>query len=142
MNKILLSILFLATFITNANAQNVNIPDANFKAYLVGNSSINTNGDTEIQTSEATAFTGEINCSNLAIVDLTGIDAFTGLTQLYCTDNQLTAIDISNCTNLLVFRCSKNQLTALDITSNINLTTLYCNGNNLTSLEHVWNKKE
>jgi hypothetical protein len=38
----------------------VNIPDANFKAYLVGNTAINTNGDTEIQVSEATAFTGAI----------------------------------------------------------------------------------
>ena len=35
--------------------QNVNIPDANFKSYLVGNTSINTNGDSEIQVSEATA---------------------------------------------------------------------------------------
>ena len=33
--------------------QNVNIPDANFKAYLVGNTAINTNGDSEIQVSEA-----------------------------------------------------------------------------------------
>ena len=33
--------------------QNVNIPDANFKAYLVANSLINTNGDTEVQISEA-----------------------------------------------------------------------------------------
>ena len=28
--------------------QNVNIPDANFKAYLVGNSNINTNNDSEM----------------------------------------------------------------------------------------------
>jgi hypothetical protein len=27
--------------------KNVNIPNANFKAYLVGNSAINTNGDKE-----------------------------------------------------------------------------------------------
>ena len=40
--------------------QNVNIPDANFKAYLVGNTAINTNGDAEIQVSEATTFNGLI----------------------------------------------------------------------------------
>jgi hypothetical protein len=39
--------------------KNVNIPDANFKAYLVGNKAININGDTEIQVSEASAFKGE-----------------------------------------------------------------------------------
>ena len=54
--------------------QNVNIPDANFKAYLVGEPSINTNGDSEIQVSEATAFNGTIDCSFLNISDLTGIE--------------------------------------------------------------------
>ena len=53
--------------------QNVNIPDANFKAYLVGNTAINTNGDTEIQVSEATVFNGGINCSSIS--NLTGIEA-------------------------------------------------------------------
>ena len=57
MKKLLLILLFLP-FI--GFGQNVNIPDANFKAYLVGNSAINTNGDSEIQVSEATAFNGAI----------------------------------------------------------------------------------
>ena len=51
--------------------QNVNIPDANFKACLVGNSAINTNGDSQIQVSEAASFNGEINCYNMNISDLT-----------------------------------------------------------------------
>ena len=33
--------------------QDVNIPDVNFKEYLVGEPLINTNGDSEIQLSEA-----------------------------------------------------------------------------------------
>ncbi|MFT6731213.1 MAG: hypothetical protein ACJA1H_002548, partial [Glaciecola sp.] len=41
----------------------VNIPDANFKGYLVGNTNINTNGDTEIQFSEASTYTGIIACT-------------------------------------------------------------------------------
>ena len=53
--------------------QNVNIPDANFKAYLVGHPGINTNGDTEIQVSEATVFSGMIACHMRNISDLTGI---------------------------------------------------------------------
>ena len=73
-----LPLLFLAIIVsTTIFAQNVNIPDANFKAALVGNSAINTNMDTEIQTSEATAFTGGMNAGSLAIADLTGIEAFT-----------------------------------------------------------------
>ena len=43
--KKLLLILLCLPFI--GFGQNVNIPDTNFKAYLVGNIAINTNGDTE-----------------------------------------------------------------------------------------------
>ena len=39
--------------------QNVIITDANFKAYLVGEPIINTNGDTEIQVSEAADMLGQ-----------------------------------------------------------------------------------
>ena len=74
-------------FITGANAQNVNIPDANFKAALVNNSSINTNMDTEIQISEASAFNGTIDCSYMNISNLTGIEAFVSLTNLLCYTN-------------------------------------------------------
>ena len=62
----------------NINAQNVNIPDANFKAYLVGNPSINTVADAEISLAEAAAYNATINCSGLEITDMTGIEAFTG----------------------------------------------------------------
>ena len=62
MKKLLLILLCLPLMTLG---QNVNIPDANFKAYLVGNAAINTNGDTEIQVSEAAAFNGIIACNNL-----------------------------------------------------------------------------
>ena len=68
--------------------QTVYIPDVNFKACLVGNSAINTNGDNEIQLGEATSFNGSIMCDNMNISDLTGIEVFTDLTELYCDNNQ------------------------------------------------------
>ncbi|UXX79942.1 T9SS type A sorting domain-containing protein [Reichenbachiella carrageenanivorans] len=113
----------------------VDIPDAAFKAYLAGNSSINTNGDAEIQTSEATAFTGQINCQNLNIADLAGIEAFTALTGLLCGNNQLTAIDLSQNTALTTFQCQNNNLTSLDLTQNTALTNFVSVNNNLTSLD-------
>ena len=67
--------------------QNVNIPDANFKAALVGNIAINTNGDNEIQVSEASVFNGTINVYNLNIFSLSGIEAFVSLTVLFCQNN-------------------------------------------------------
>jgi hypothetical protein len=76
--KKLLLILLCLPFI--GFGQNVYIPDANFKAYLVGNALINTNGDGEIQLIEANVFNGQIECSYLNISDLTGIEEFSSLT--------------------------------------------------------------
>ena len=116
-------------------AQNVNIPDANFKAYLVGNSAINTNADTEIQLSEASAYTGEIYSSSKNITDLTGIEAFTSLTILRCNGNSLTSIDISKNTNLTHLFCQQNSITSLDLSKNTSLTTLLCHSNPITHLD-------
>ena len=115
--------------------QNVNIPDVNFKAYLVGNSLINTNGDTEIQVSEANAFNGSIFCTQANISDLTGIEYFTALTNLFCSDNQIQNLDLSNNLNLSWLWCENNQITYLDITQNVNLVNLTCQNNNLTYID-------
>ncbi|HEY6160471.1 MAG TPA: T9SS type A sorting domain-containing protein [Bacteroidia bacterium] len=138
-----------------AAAQNVNIPDANFKAALVGNPSINTNNDAEIQVSEASAYNGNINVTGLGIADLTGIEAFTAitgldcsyntltnlnvsnntmLTSLYCNNNSLANLNVSSNTALINFDCSVNALSTLNVSSNTNLSVLGCNNNNLTSL--------
>jgi Leucine-rich repeat (LRR) protein len=124
--------------------QNVNIPDANFKAYLVGDIAINTNGDNEIQVSEASTFNGTISLtqgpggsfmSGLNITDLTGIEAFVSLTGLICANNPLTSLDVSACSALSWLDCSWNPLTSLDVSANTALTSLYCYGNLLTSLD-------
>ena len=109
--------------------QNVNIPDANFKAYLVGNKEINTNGDKEIQVSEASAFKGTIDCSEMNISNLKGIEAFTALTNLRCNYNQLTSLDISQNTALTCLWSHSNQLTSLDVSKNTALTYLDCDDN-------------
>ena len=118
--------------ILSAKAQ-VNIPDLNFKAYLVGNSSINTNEDAEIQVSEAMAFNGIIYVPYQNITDMTGIEAFPNITQLFCDNNQITSLDLSNQTSLYLLDCYYNQITSLDV-SHLNLGVLRCNNNQLTSL--------
>ena len=116
-------------------AQNVNIPDAIFKTYLVNQSIINTNGDSEIQVSEAGAFTGGINITNLGIYDLTGIEAFTQLGSLNCSLNNLNQFDISNNVSLTNLNCGNNQLSQLDVSNNVALTFLSCGQNNLSQLD-------
>jgi hypothetical protein len=131
MKKAVLLPLFFAVF---AHAQNVYIPDANFKTALVSDPNINTNGDGEIQVSEAAAYTGMVNVSSSNISDLTGIQAFTAATGLDCAYNQLTGINISQNTALTMLSCGYNQLTSLNVSSNTGLTTLDCGENQLTVL--------
>lgn len=135
MKKTVLSGILVTMTVLAANAQIVNIPDTNFKAYLVGNSAINTNGDSEIQEIEAQAFTGTIDCSNLSIIDLTGIEVFTALTELICYNNQLASLDVSKNVFLTKLHCDNNQLTSLNISQNTVLTSLSCKNNLLTSLD-------
>lgn len=113
----------------------VNIPDANFKAALVGNPAINTNGDGEIQVCEAAAFTGFINVQSLNIADLTGIEAFTALTGLACPWNFLTTIDVSHNTALTYLDLGNNAVHHLDVSQNTSLSTLYCYLTGLTTLD-------
>ena len=137
-----------AVYVTNPGAQwtgfksvtetvpvNVYIPDANFKAYLLGNSSINTNADTEIQITEAAAYTNSISCPNLGIADLTGIEYFVNITSLICHENNLTSLDISSHTALVTVSCYNNILSNLNITNTPSLEYLYLANNNLTSID-------
>lgn len=135
MKKVLLSILTITTFSFLSNAQNVNIPDANFKAYLLGNTAINTNADTAIQVSEAQVYSNFINCENMSITDLTGIEAFTALTNLNCKNNQITALDLSQNTSLNILLCGNNPVTNLSLPNSINLTHLDASSLQISSLD-------
>ncbi|TVZ52464.1 LamG-like jellyroll fold domain-containing protein [Dokdonia sp. Hel_I_53] len=119
----------------------VNLPDANFKAALIGDTAINTNGDAEIQCDEASLFTGTIDVSNQNIFDLTGIEAFTNLTQLFAEDNGLSSIDLQNNTELLTISFLGNNLTSLDVTNLIKLESLTAGENGISSIDLSQNIK-
>lgn len=110
-------------------AQNVNIPDANFKNYLLADAAINTNSDSEISVAEAQAFTGELLINGLSISDLTGIEAFVNITRLDCYSNNLTALDVSNNLALTRLHCASNQITTLDISANTQIVDIQCHNN-------------
>ena len=153
MNKLSLILLSLPLI---GLGQNVNIPDTNFKTYLIGDPLINTNGDSEIQVSEANIFNGTIWCENMNITDLTGIEYFINLTGLYCPYNQITSLNLSQNISLTGLSCYDNQLTSLnlngaislqfvhawnnqlvnlDVSQNTSLISLLCNNNQLISLD-------
>jgi hypothetical protein len=104
--------------------QVVNIPDANFKNYLLNNLDINTNGDGEIQVAEAAAFTDTIAVDSLDIYDLTGIEAFTAITGLNCSGNQLSSLNVSGNTALTYLDFSSNHIHGVNLSANTALTYL------------------
>jgi len=122
-------------YIIARGACGVYIPDANFRAALLANAGINTNGDGEIQCTEAAAYTGGIDVTGGSIADMTGIEAFTNLTELYCADNTITSLNVSGLTSLTKLFCYNNQLTSLDVSTNTALVYLRCYQNQLASLD-------
>tara|TARA_Y100000589_G_scaffold96468_1_gene91042 strand:+ start:4120 stop:5133 length:1014 start_codon:yes stop_codon:yes gene_type:complete len=132
MKKLLLILLFLP-FI--GFGQNVNIPDPNFKAYLVGNTAINTNGDSEIQLSEATSYNGSINIFNSQLYDLTGIEAFISLDYLMVDNAQVSSIDLSQNTLLTYLKVVGNPIINIDLSQNTLLETFIGSYLSLTSLD-------
>jgi hypothetical protein len=118
------------------------IPDANFRNFL--NTSFPTfmdlSGDSLI-TDSASAFAGNIDCSNQNIEDLSGIEYFVYLYRLECNNNHLTSLpDLSAITTLLRLYCHDNQLTSLpDFSLNTSLLDIYCENNQLASLPDLTN---
>ena len=68
------------------------------------------------------------------IDDLTGIEDFSALTDLFCNNNNLTSLDVSSNTNLEQLYCYSNSLSRLDLSLNTALTALSCSNNSLESL--------
>ncbi|MDR2926822.1 MAG: leucine-rich repeat domain-containing protein [Cytophagaceae bacterium] len=69
---------------------------------------------------------------------LTGFASFAGLAALevlYCDYNELTGLDVTNCTNLCILDCTYNSLTELELATNAGLLQLECPVNNLTALD-------
>ncbi|WP_298222655.1 T9SS type A sorting domain-containing protein [Flavobacterium sp.] len=151
MKKIFLLLLLFAGI---AEAQIVNIPDANFKAALLSSSETNgiatdsfevgiridTNNDGEIQETEALAVS-RINLGNNGfevasynIADLTGIESFINVTQLNCRGNQITNLDVSALTLLEVLDAAENQITAINLTGLVNLKFAYLYSNQIQSI--------
>ena len=128
------------------------VPDDNFEEYLerynsdgnqvvVGDPTSMGNGilnDNYVKTNNIKSVTN-LDVSYKSILDLTGIEDFTALTNLKCFENiaypnKLSSLNVSQNTNLTYLDCSDNTITSLDLSNNIYLEHLVCYGNNITSL--------
>ena len=110
-----------------------NFPDENFRAVVAG-TDIDKDADGYLSDEEIAAVTRLI-ATQKNITSLKGIEFFTALTKLYCANNQLTSLDVSNNTKLESLSCDNNQLTSLDLSKITALVQLFCYNNQLTSLD-------
>ena len=123
-------------FGTFKDASNLSInesifPDENFRKYLLSQSY----GSDGILTEDEIAEVTKIDLWYKNVQSLQGIEFFTALEVLNCSNNQLTSLDVSKNTALKTLNCYDNQLTSLDVSKNTALTSLDCNNNKLTSLD-------
>ena len=120
----------------------VNFPDDVFRKYLLSQSY----GSDGVLTEEEIAGVKSINVhssiySTERVKTLQGIEFFTALETLYCDNNQLTSLDVSQNTKLTTLYCDNNQLTSLDVSQNTELKYLKCSSNKITSLDLSKNTK-
>lgn len=142
---VLFILILLSCFV---QAQTTTIPDAIFEDYLethAEDGSVVDLGD-DASMGDGIANNGLVltnridavvllNVSNLGISNLTGIEDFAALETLFCSNNDLATINISNNSNLLSLVCASNNLTAIDISNNLNLETLDCSENQILDLD-------
>ncbi len=151
-----------ATCKVTVTADYVDLPDANFRQYILDNFDLNRNGKlslTEavsikrivVNTDNIKSLQGIEYMSALSYLECTGsyssdgsplgkltkldVSRNTALTYLSCYSNQLTSLDVSKNTALADLSCGSNQLTSLDVSRNTALTYLSCSSNKLTSLD-------
>lgn len=71
-----------------------------------------------------------------SLTDLSGIEYFSNLEELYCSQLKIETLDVSSLKKLKQLDCSDNRyLTALNVSGLTNLEALYCDNTGLTSLD-------
>ena len=111
------------------------VPDDNFEQALI-NLGVDFLLDDFVETIGIDSITYLYIPSN-SIADLTGIEDFTALRELYCHSNQLTFLDLSNNSQLFEVSCGNNQLTSMDVRNGNNQGLWYFNSMNNQALNCI-----
>ena len=128
-----------ATCKVTVTAEYVDIPDPNFRKYIIDTFDLNRNG--KLSLTEAAVITRiEVVTDN--IKSLQGIEYMSALTYLFAGPSahgsgqgQLTSLNLSNNKALKYLDCRSNQLNSLNVTHNSNLKEFKCWNNKLEVLD-------
>ena len=115
---------------TGVTVNSTNFPDANFRKYVAeeiddGNGVLDKD-ELECQ---------DIDCSERGIRSLKGIEFFTELLSLSCSDNAIGELDLSKNKKLEMLYCPNNSITSLNIKKCRKLVYLTCNNNPASKLD-------
>ena len=126
---VILVVLCTAALADGVKIDATNFPDKEFRSFLCTHFGLMA-GD-EI-TPEQIQNTQELSCNAKDIESLKGIELFTSLKHLFCSENPITELDLRNCPSLIVVKCDDCDLTSLKVKG---LLSLSCRYNKFTELD-------
>jgi hypothetical protein len=132
MKKLLLILLCLPMI---GFGQTTYVPDDNFEAYLEANGMGNSIPNDDYVTTANINTVTFLNVNSQNIADLTGIEDFTLLNELWCDNNHINNLNISNNLNLKILSCADNLISNINLSNNSDLVELWCSFNPLISLD-------
>lgn len=109
-------------------------PDRALQSWLMKQSNLGGMGADGVLTQQERLSVTHLDLSGLNLTSLSGLELFPNLQSLDCSNNQLTALDLSGNPALEHVNCAFNRLTTLDLSQNHKLISLNCEMNLLTSL--------
>ena len=115
-----------------------NIKDSNFRQYILSN--FDKDNDGAISDDEAADVT-TLDIRNQGIQSLDGIEMFYNLTELNCTGNLITSLDMSGNPKLQSLTCAENEISYLNVSQNPELLNLNCTLNDLNGIDVSNNTK-
>ncbi len=133
MKKYLFTLFLYLPFI--GNAQQTYVPDDNFEQELM-NLGLDWVFDDYVETAGIDTIT-YLNITSSSIADLTGIEDFIALRELFCYSNQILFLDLSNNTQLFEVSCSNNLLVSIDLRNGNNQGLWYFNSMNNQALNCI-----
>ncbi len=109
----------------------INFPDPIFREYVGNNFDLDRNG---VFTAEEFAAVTKIDVKDMGIESMVGLEYFRKITELDCSGNELSELNVRRNNELERLNCGFNKITSLNLSQNLKLTYVYCSFNEITWL--------
>ena len=119
----------------------INISDENFRNHLYKNGYIDYDNENNTYITKKGNELTMLDCSNLELKSLKGIEHFKNLEILKCQNNKLTKLNLNNNTKLRILECYQNEIKNINIKGCPELTVIICSDNPLQNVDLRYNTK-